>query len=273
MTAAFSIINGDFVTNENAGIHISDLALQRGYGVFDFFTAINGKLVFLEDHLARLFYSADKMHLQIWLSRKKLTELIYALIEKNKIPNAGIRITVTGGDSPDGYSIGKANIIIQEKEFAFDKELFGRGLALMSFQYPRQFPDVKTIDYSQAIYLSPLMLRKGADDILYHENGIVTECPRSNFFIVTRENEIITPEKNILHGVTRKKILSLKGYRFVEGQVDLEFLFNVKEAFISSTTKAVVPVLRVDNIKIGDGKPGQTTRQIFNELSKMKGVL
>ncbi len=131
-------------------------------------------------------------------------------------------------------------------------------------------PQVKTIDYLQAIHLRPLIKQNGADDVLYHHQNEICECPRSNFFMVTESGRVVTPANNILKGITRKQILGFSEFNVSEGIVCLKDLESAKEAFISSTTKNVVPVLEIDGQKIGDGKPGDLTRKIYDRLFMIK---
>lgn len=271
MSTKYALINGEFVSKNEAAILLNDLSIQRGYGIFDYFRTIQNQPVFLDEHLARLYYSAEKMRLTIEHTSAQLKELIHQLIQKNDLPDSGIRITITGGYSGDGYSIAKPNVIIQQNPFRFNVENFEKGIRLMSYNHQRQLSDVKTIDYLQAIYLQPLLKEKQADDILYHHQGILTECPRANFFMVTHDEEVITPSENILKGITRKKILGLKDFKVRESDILLKELKNIKEAFITSTTKNVLPVLQIDDQKIGDGKPGPVTTAIYQKICELRG--
>ena len=94
-----------------------------------------------------------------------------------------------------------------------------------------------------------------ADDLLYHNNGLVRECPRANIFMVT-DNEIITAKAEILKGITRSKVLAMKieGYKIVEQDFKIEDIYKAKEVFITSSTKNVWPVSIIDGKQIGDGE-------------------
>jgi branched-chain amino acid aminotransferase len=107
---------------------------------------------------------------------------------------------------------------------------------------------------------------------LYYSASGVCECPRSNFFIVTAGDEIITPDKNILQGITRKKILAFDGLNTTTAAIEPEQLATIKEAFITSTTKMILPVLKINGNTIGNGKPGAVTREIFNRLLRCQGI-
>lgn len=121
-----------------------------------------------------------------------------------------------------------------------------------------------------AVRLHPFMKENGFDDVLYHNNGIITECPRANFWIVSG-NEIITAANNILRGITRSKVLDFKvdGYTIVERDLTLDDLTNAQEAFITSTTQYAYPVAAIDRKFIGDGKIGLVTRQVKGMLLEL----
>ena len=264
----YAVINGDLVLKADAKILIADLSIQRGYGIFDFFITVDNQPRFLDDHLDRFFGSASAMHLNNGINREQIKKWIQQLIKKNNLPGSGIRITLTGGYSEDGYTLSTPNLLITQSAFTFNKENFYKGTRLVTYDHQRQLPQVKTIDYLQAIYLQPFIKTQHADDVLYYHQGEINECPRSNFFIVTAANEIVTPAKNILKGITRKRILELPGFNSRESVITREQLQTIKEAFITSTTKIVLPVLKIDGKIIGDGKPGKTTTEIYHRLTE-----
>ncbi len=272
MNERYICVNGEMIQANSLCISASDLAIQRGYGIFDFLVTVNGKPIFLEDHIHRFYSSAKSMHLPVLLSQSALIDAIEQLMQKNNLPNSGIRITLTGGDSPDGYSIGNPNLIISQSPFNYQDQVFKKGLKLITHEHQRQLPFIKTIDYLKAIYLQPTIKSAGADDVLYFFNGVVTECPRANFFMVTEQNEVLTPKDNILHGVTRKKILELNGYQIKASDISIQMLATAKEAFISSSTKNILPVISIGNKLLGDGKPGPITRNLYQQLIQLKEI-
>ena len=269
----FVFINNELLPAEEAKLSVTDLAIQRGYGIFDFLVVVKGSPVFLDDHLNRFYHSAAAMHLTVALNKNELTRAIHLLIEKNQLLNAGIRITLTGGDSPDGYSIGIPNLIITQNPFQYTYTSPLKGIRLITHEHQRQLPHIKTIDYAKAIYLQPTIKAAGADDVLYHNAGIITECPRSNFFIVNKKREVITPDKQVLAGVTRAKILLNKQFVVKEEPIALEALANAEEAFITSSTKNVLPVIAIDGKPIGNGAPGPVTQQLLQWIIQEKGIL
>jgi len=265
----WAFINEEFIPEKSASVQFHDLAIQRGYGIFDFFKVVNNSPVFLDEHLDRFFYSAEQMHLPIEQTKKELCTIVSELLSKNAIPDSGVRLTLTGGYSADGYQLAKPNFIISQSILqAPSKEQFQKGIRLMSYDHQRQLPHVKSIDYLMAIWLQPLLKQRQADDILYHHNGIVTECPRANFFIVTDDGRIITPKQNILKGITRNRLLKMASGQFQleERNITLEETAKAKEAFITSTTKNILPVNSIDAVTIGNGIPGTITKQVANLL-------
>ena len=130
-----------------------------------------------------------------------------------------------------------------------------RGINLLSFDHQRQLPKVKTIDYLMPIWLQPLLGKHNADDFLYHQDGVLTECPRANIFIVTEDDKLITPHQNILEGITRKKVLEIAQgkYEIEERKVMLSEALTAKEAFITCTTKDILPIQTIDGHPIGNG--------------------
>jgi D-alanine transaminase/branched-chain amino acid aminotransferase len=245
----WAFLNNEFIDEQKAVLHASDLAIQRGYGIFDFFKVARSVPIFLDDHLDRFYFSAERMRLDIDYSKEDLKNILAELLQRNKATDTGVRMTLTGGYSPDGYQLVKPNLLITQRPFLKPtEEQLTKGIRLMSYEHQRQLPEVKSIDYLVAIWLQPLLKEKGADDVLYHQNGSVTECPRSNFFIITEDRKIITPRRNILNGVLRKKLVELAPTNFVVEERDLSFdeIRRAKEAFITSTTKPILPVSQID---------------------------
>ena len=189
---------------------------------------------------------------------------------KNNIPNSGIKFILTGGYSEDGYSIAKPNLVITQVPFKVPEDSINSGIKLVTYNHQRQLASVKTIDYLQAIRLQSFIKENGASDVLYHHNGSFRECPRANFFIV-KGNEILTPQTEILKGVTRGKVLLFKDESFTIKESDLTFadLELATEAFITSSTKNILPILAIDGKQIGDGKPGKVTSLLYQKLIEL----
>ena len=119
-----------------------------------------------------------------------------------------------------------------------------------------------------AVWLQQLVKEKNAADVLYHHNNMVTEFPRANFFMVTNKDILVTAANNILEGITRKKILEL-AKDFIKAEVrdiSMNELMHAKEAFLSSTTRRILPVVKIEDHLIGNGQPGNITKQLYHKL-------
>ena len=270
MGNTYTYVNGQLLLENEAKLLVTDLAVQRGYGIFDFLKTVNGKPIFIEDYFNRFFNSANEMNLEVDFDRTDLLTAVSLLLEKNNIANSGLKIILTGGYSEDGYQIAKPNLVIVQTPFEYSPNSFNKGLNLLSHQYQRQLASVKTIDYLQAIRLQPLLKLKQADDLLYHHHGEVRECPRANIFMV-KDGKVFTPVTDILRGITRGKVLSMQldGVDIKERDFTLDDLANADEAFITSSTKNILPVLSLDGKPIGDGKPGKITAALNEKLLEM----
>lgn len=263
MSELSCVINGEFLPLRQAVVPVNDLAVQRGYGVFDFFRTQRGKPVFWDDHLDRLDRSCREFQLPI--DRTRVVGWLRGLAARNGLLDSGLRITVTGGNSPDGYSIADPNVIIVQQPIVL---LPPTPLRLITWEHQRQIPHVKSIDYTMAIYLRKQVRERGADEVLYHSAGLIGECPRANVFIVTAEGVLATPSRRVLAGITRGRVLKLAAgvVDAVERDVTLMELREAREIFITSTSRKIVPVLEVDGERIGDGSPGPVTRALMERF-------
>ncbi|GEO10612.1 aminotransferase class IV [Segetibacter aerophilus] len=266
-------INDRFIDEKEASIGISDLSVQRGFGIFDFFRTYRYVPLFLDDYLDRFFNSATLLSLQPRHTREELKTIIYEMIDRNQIETSGFKLILTGGYSQDGFEPGTPNFIMTQQPVEISsEEKFEKGIRIILHEYLRDVPEVKSINYLMAIYLQNRLVEQKADDVLYHQNGEVLEFPRSNVFIVTKEGAVVTPGKNVLHGITRKKVLHIAGrnYKAEERTVTLEDLKNASEVFLTSSTKRLLPVLEIDDVIVGNGKPGKITRELYTAFKQLE---
>ncbi|NJN32975.1 MAG: branched-chain amino acid aminotransferase [Saprospiraceae bacterium] len=243
----YAFLNGQILPVAEANVNITDLAILRGYGVFDFFRAIEGKPIFIEDHLDRFAASTQKMNLSLPYSRDVLRDNILELVKLNTHKLLGIRLLCTGGYSEDGYTPADTpNVMMLAKPFSMPSP--DKKVKLMLAEHVREMADIKSINYAKPITLLPRMKAVGADDVLYHSGGIVSESSRSNIFIVKNE-QVLTPISNILYGITRKNIINVakKYFDIVERDFTLEELLNADEVFMTGSTKRAASVAQVDN--------------------------
>lgn len=264
-----AFFNDTFIDAGDAKLHVADLSMQRGYAVFDFFRTVQGRPLFIDDHLERFFSSAAAMHLPVNKTREELIHIIGQLIHQSSLPEAGIRIMLTGGYSPDTYTPAAPNLLITCNPVrTATADDFEKGFAVISYEHQRELPHIKSINYLTAVWLQPLLKEKKADDVLYHHNNRITEFPRSNVFVVTKDNRLLTPARNMLKGITRKQVLSLAAaiLPVEERDIHREEVYEAAELFLTSTSKKIIPVVRIDDIVIGEGKPGVITRELYRRF-------
>jgi branched-chain amino acid aminotransferase len=262
--------NNQFPPLVKSGIPLNDLGLQRGYGIFDFLRVNHHIPIYVDDHINRFLHSAKVMRLPLWLSKDDIKSTLDQLIQKNNLPHSGVRILLTGGISKDGYQIDEPNfVMIQQPITPPSDHIYSKGYKMVSYEHQRQLAEVKTTDYLMAIWLQPWVKEMDADDILYHQNGSLLECPRSNFFIVLPNQTIVTPLLNILHGITRKHVLQVaqeNGFVIEEREVGLTELNTAKEAFITSSTKRIIPITQIDDILFEQYTEKSVTSRLFTLL-------
>lgn len=266
----FCFADGQIIPTESATLHPMDLGLIRGYGIFDFFRTSGYTPLFLEHYLDRFIASAEKTHLSLPYSREQLRSIIRELIDKNDLYNGGLRMVLSGGMSENHFSPAQGKLFIFAESLTMpSEEKYQKGVKLLSLEYVRPISDIKTTNYTLPVWHSVNWTRLGAEDVLYHWNGVVSESSRSNFFIV-KNGVLHTPSEHILLGITRKKILELADNVIIRSISLQEVFEDAEEAFISSTTKVLLPVTQLDDKKIGNGKPGPVTLEILEKFRKLE---
>ncbi len=271
-----AFVNNIFIDDLEATIGINDLAIQRGYGVFDFFRTQHFVPLFLEDYLNRLFHSASVLRLAIPHSKEEIALIIKELTQRNRIATSGIRLVLTGGYSDDSYNIGRPNFIITQKAIELpSEEIFLKGLNIITHDYKRELPAIKSINYLTGIYLQQKISESKADEVLYKNKGNILEFPRANVFIVTQNDTVVTPAEGVLYGITRKKVLEIaqEKYKVEQRVISVAELYQAKEVFFTSTTKRILPVLSVDGYLIGNGEAGEVTKSLFDSFLQMENEL
>ncbi len=262
-------LNNSFLDDEQALLHVSDLVIQRGYAVFDFFRTVNTVPLFMQDHLERFYASAAAMHLPLAHTKEELTAIVHELVERTTLKEAGIRLMLTGGYSTDSYHLAEPNLLISCNPVkTVSAAEMVTGVSIITYEHQRELPHIKSTNYLMAVWLLPMLKQQAADDVLYYNKESVTEFPRSNVFIVTKDGTLVTPAYNILKGITRKKILLLAAEMMPveERNIMVDELASAKEIFLTSTTKKILPVVKLNGKTIGDGKPGAATLILYEKF-------
>jgi len=274
MKKTICFLNDRFLPYEETMIHVSDLAIQRGFGVFDFFREIDGRVPFLEDYLDRFFTSSKEFGLEVPLDREQIKNNILHLLQENGFQNSGIKLILTGGNSEDFLTPVKPNLVILNVPFKGVPEDYLGGVKLMLYEYQRFLSDIKSINYFLAVWLLPKLKAAGALEPLFYYNDRVLETSRGNFFLV-KDNVIITPKVNILQGISRKYLIKVarEKYKVEEREVLLSEIENVDEAFITGTSKHVLPVIQISNFIIGGGRPGPVTLRLMEEFKSCVALM
>jgi branched-subunit amino acid aminotransferase/4-amino-4-deoxychorismate lyase len=266
-------INGKILPKEQALIPLTDLGMLRAYAIFDYFRILDGVPVFIEDHLDRMFRSALTVELGMRWNREEIRQMICDLVAINGALQAGCRVVITGGFSEDGFTPSEPNLYMMLHVLpTYDAQDWVKGCKLITSNYVRDIPSVKTCIYVQSLLVRKAMKEAEAVEVLYHWKGSITECSRSNIFFVTPEDVLVTPAEGMLHGITRKQVLSLAeqaGIAIELRDIHLEELPWVKEAFITSSTRGVLPLIQIGETKIGDGQPGAMTQQLHTSFQRL----
>ncbi len=273
MPYALCYINNKFQSFSEASIHPSDLGLQRGYAIFDYFLEINGRIPFFDDYLDRFYTSAKLLNLEVPLNRELLKEKIAYLLKENKLMNSGIKLLLTGGYSEDLYSPSSPNFMIFNLHLHHKPTEFGEGVKLIMLDFQRHIPEVKTTFYLPSIALFPKMKEYGAIEVLYHHNGLISETTRANFFMI-KNGVLITAASGVLKGITRKYVVQVAREMMPveEREVRLDEIWNCDEAFITGTSKHVLPIVEIEGQTIGNGIPGILTLAVSEAFERFFGV-
>ncbi|MBU2082129.1 aminotransferase class IV [Patescibacteria group bacterium] len=268
----YCYFNGKIVALNKVDINPYDIGLLRGYGVFDVMCTENEKPFLLDLHWKRLQNSARELNLKIPIAKNEYKNILQKIIKLNRFSKSTIRTILTGGPSDNGFNHIRGNetfLILVEKFMALPKEVYSKGAKAITLKYNRQFPLVKTTNYITAIKHQKIKEKNKAIEIIYFQNGNFLEASTSNLFIV-KNNQIITPKKNILSGITRNLVIKLakqKRINVEEQEIPEKNFFTASEIFLTATNKGIVPIIKVDDREIGDGRVGKITKTLINAFN------
>lgn len=264
-------INGTITEVEKANFHFYDLGLLRGYGLFDYFRTYNRKPFQWDWYWERYDRSARYLKIPNPITKEEAWDVVNKLMELQGNDDCSFRFLLTGGFTEDSISMIKPNLIIVSEDLHYDSPGEHEvGISVKSYDFVRDLPEVKSTDYKHLLIMRPELLKAGFSDVLYHKNGLISELSRSNVFIVNG-NKLITPHENILEGITRKTILQLAAEDFeIELRtVTLAETLAAEEVFTTSTTKRVLPITKIDNTVIGNGKIGPKSKILLERIDNL----
>ncbi len=265
--------NGKISDPSEAVVSAEDISVTRGYGIFDFFKITNGVPLYFDKHLKRFRNSAGIMRIPIHYNNMEIREAVQSIIVENQVTVGAIRLLLTGGAGSDGYSVGLPECIVSYHPFtALPPGKLEKGMSLMLVDYFRPFGKAKTINYEMGVWMQPVLKEKEFDDCLYVFNDQVYECPRANIFILNKSGSLLTPGDNVLEGITRENTMQAAA-RILPVEIrafSTKELLEAREVFITSTSKSVFPVTRINEQTIGDGIPGPVTLQLRKILADLE---
>ncbi len=256
-------VDGKFLPADEAVIPVTDLSVLRGIGAFDFMRTYSGKPFCMRAHLERLEESARKIGLRFPWSKEELARTVMETLSRNSHKESNIRIIVTGGSSPD-FMTHRGNprlIIMVSKLPEMPQAWYENGIKIITQVSERPVSGAKSTNYLQATIALENARKNDAQECLYVvPQGIALEGTTSNVFAILG-NTLVTPGRGILPGVTRQAILDMSRSLFSVQirDVFLSELTEADEVFISGTNKGIVPVVKINDSVIKDGKPGPKT--------------
>jgi D-alanine transaminase len=281
-------VNGDYLPEAEARVSVFDRGFLFADGVYEVTSVLDGRLIDFDGHLARLARSLAELDMPSPAGHEELLAIHKALVKKNNITDGMIYLQVTRGDPgdrdfafPDPEKVRPTLVAFtQSKPGMADSPAAQAGIRVITIpdlRWARR--DIKTVQLLYPSMGKMAAKKAGVDDAWFVEEGRVTEGTSNNAYIV-QGKRIITRDlsHDILHGITRAAVL-----RFArEAQMEVEErAFSPEEAkaadeaFITSASTFVMPVVEIDGVRLGDGKPGPVSRrlrEIYIEESRKSAV-
>ena len=261
-------IDGRFLSDDQSLISVKDIAVLRGYGVFDFLITYNRRPFHLEEHVYRLENSAKFIGLELNHTNSEICEVVRETVGKNPHHvESAIRIVYTGGISSDGLNPegrGTLMVMVTPKP-QLPKQYYTDGVKIITVDIERFIPQAKSTCYLSAVRAVQQAKKQGALEAVYVDrNNRILEGTTTNIFFF-KGGRLVTPHQDILPGITRSVIMELaKGACGVEiRDIDRSELPGMDEAFITASNKEVIPVVKADDLQIGKGSVGENTRKIM----------
>lgn len=265
-------VNGDYLPEAEARISVFDRGFLFADGVYEVTSVLDGRLVDFPAHLARLHRSLGELEMPVPATDAEIEAIHRELVARNGVTEGMVYLQVTRGaaDRDFAYPAEPAPSLvlftqarpIEETTAARDGM---RVVAVPDIRWGRR--DIKTVQLLAPSICKMLAKKAGADDAWMVEDGFVTEGTSNNAHIVTRDGVIVTRELShaILHGITRAAVLAYAReaqMRIEERPFTVSEAQGAAEAFITSATAFVTPVVEIDGVAIGDGRPGPVARRL-----------
>lgn len=291
-------IDGKWYPKNEAKISVFDHGLLYGDGVFEGIRVYKGLIFKLEEHLKRLWESANTIMLKIPMTPKEIENAIIGTLQRNKLKDSYVRLVVTRGAGDLGLSpwlCKKPTVfVIADKITLYPKELYQKGLEIITVPTVRNLPEAVNPSIKSLNYLNNIMAKIEAKNggcmeaLMLNHQGYVAECTGDNVFMIKKTGKgsslkdyiLLTPPAHVgaLKGITRQAIIEIAEkikLSFEERILTRHDLFNAEEVFLTGTAAEVIPVVKIDGRVIGAGKPGKITRMFlkdFKVLTHRDGV-
>jgi branched-chain amino acid aminotransferase len=275
-------LNGKLYEKEEARVSVFDHGLLYGDGVFEGIRIYDGCVYRLDAHLDRLWASAQYIKLDIPMSRNEMGQAIAETIRANNIRNGYIRLVITRGEGDLGLNPQNCPhptvFIIVDQIRLFPDELYREGVEVISAAVQRQpvsalNPRVKSLNYLNNILAKIEANNAGAHEaIILDLRGFVVECTADNIFVV-HKGVVTTPPVYLgaLRGITRDAVIEIACEHSIEVREEpftLYEVYNADEIFLTGTAAEIVPVVKVDGRRIGEGKPGPVFWSLLEEFRR-----
>ena len=278
-------INGELFDKENAKVSVFDHGLLYGDGVFEGMRSYGGRIFRLDEHLQRLWESAKAIWLEIPMTPEAIAAAVRDTLRVNSIQDGYVRLVVTRGAGTLGLDPNKCSdpqvIIIADHITLYPDEFYEFGLEIVTVSTSRNHPAalsprIKSLNYLNNILAKIEGLQAGCvEALMLNHRGEVAECTGDNIFLVAG-GELLTPsiDAGILEGITRGAVIELAqaaGITVREIPLTKHDVYISDECFLTGSAAEIVPVVKVDSRQIGDGHPGEFTRDLtaqFRELTR-----
>lgn len=275
-------LNGNFETLTQTRISPLDYGFLYGYGLFETMRAYGGRIFLLEQHLERLYRSAEELGFPLLLPKEELAAATERTLTANGLRDARIRLTVSPGEGemvPDLNTCEKPTILVTVQKYTpISHETYLMGFQAILSAYRRDSQSLlsrlKTCNYLGSFLARSEARRRKADEaVMLNEKGLVAECSASNLFLV-KDNLLYTPpvESGLLPGITRQIVLELAQRNGIDVKIQelpLEMLKNADEAFITNSIMELMPLTFFDNSPLGKGKLGPITLKLMEAYSRL----
>jgi branched-chain amino acid aminotransferase len=261
-------VDGQFVDDEKAVLCAKDIAVLRGYGVFDFLITYNRRPFYLKEHVERLENSAKYIGLELKHTNTQICNIVEETIKRNPHhKESNIRIVYTGGVSSDGViPEGKGILMVMvTTKHLLPQWWYTDGVKVITVDMERFIPGAKSTNYLSAVFAQQQAKKEGGVEAIYVDrHNRILEGTTTNFFFF-KKGKLVTSNQDILPGITRSVILKLAQDRFKVEIRDIKKseLERMEEVFITASNKEVVPVVKVNDLQIGSGLVGKNTLEVM----------